>query len=91
MLPFPSCDLLHDKSSVKPSNEHSGELQDSTNKLIDRTGMYVMKVSNKMSKVMISSTEYITVDITMNGQKLKQVETINYVSSLLTKDGQCNR
>ena len=90
-LPSPACDLLHDKNSVKPSNKHSGELQDFTTKLIDRAGTYGMKVSNKKIKVVISSTEHITVDITMTGQKLKQVDTFKYVGSLLTKNGQCNR
>jgi len=42
-----------------------------------------MEVSNAKNKMMVSSTENITDDITMNRQKLEQVDAFKYLSSTL--------
>jgi len=61
----------------------SNEFQDPTNRLEDRASAYSMEVSNAKNKMMVSSTENITDDITMNRQKLEQVDAFKYLSSTL--------
>ena len=47
----------------------NGELRDLTNRLVDRTTAYGMEVSTEKSKVMTNGMDYISVDISMNGQR----------------------
>ena len=49
----------------------SGVLQNLTNRLIDRAAAYQMEVSTEKSKIMTNSTNNISADISMNGQKLE--------------------
>ena len=51
----------------------NGELQDLTNRLVDRATAFGIEVSTEMSKIMTNSTNNINTDISMNGQKLEQV------------------
>ena len=50
------------------------ELQDLTNRLVDRATAYGMKVStDKKIKIMTNSTDNISEDIRINGQKSEEV------------------
>ena len=51
----------------------SGELQDLTNRLVDRARVYGMEVSIEKDKIITNSTNYIGADTNMNGQKLEEV------------------
>ena len=51
----------------------SNELQDLTNILVARARAYGMEVSTEMSKVIVNSTNEISVNINMNGQPLEEV------------------
>ena len=48
-----------------------------------------MEVSTEKSKVMVSSTESITSNITMNGELLEEVSSFKYLGATLSKDGTC--
>ena len=67
----------------------NGELQDLTNKLVDRAGAYGMEVSTEKSKVMVNSTNTISANITMNGETLEEVSSFKYLGATLYKDGTC--
>ena len=49
------------------------ELQDLTNRLVDRTAVYGMEVSAEKTKIMTNSTNNMSADISMNGQRLEEV------------------
>ena len=51
---------------IDPLGGSNGELQDLTNRLIDRASAYGMEVSTEKSKIMTNSTNNINADITMN-------------------------
>ena len=51
----------------------NGELQDLTNRLVDRASTYGMGVSTEESKTMTDSTNNISADISMNGKNLEEV------------------
>ncbi|KAH3894593.1 hypothetical protein DPMN_018750 [Dreissena polymorpha] len=53
----------------------SSELQDLTHILYGRAGAYGIEVSMEKSKIMVKSTTNTSADITMNGQKQKEVAT----------------
>ena len=52
--------------------DSSGELQDLTNRLVDRAMEWKI-ISTEKSKVMKNSTNNISTDVSMNGQKLEEV------------------
>ena len=60
----------------------NGELQDLTNRLVDRATAYEMGVSTEKSKIMTNSMNNISAHIGMNGQKLEEVTSF--------KDGTCS-
>ena len=68
----------------------NGELQDLTNRLVDRATAYGMDVSTEMSKVMTNSVNNISEYISMNGQKLEKVTSFKYLRATLCKDGTCS-
>ena len=68
----------------------NGDLQDPTNRLVDRARAYGMGVRTEKNKVMTNSTNKISVDISMNGQKLKEVTSFKYLGATLCKDGTCS-
>ena len=41
------------------------------------------------SKIMTNSTNNINADISMNGQKVEEVTSFNYLGATLCKDGTC--
>ena len=51
----------------------NGELQDLTNRLVERATAYGMEVSTEKSKIMTNSMDNISADISKNGQKLEEV------------------
>ena len=74
----PICNLrsANDTDLMGGSN---GELQDLTNRLVDRAKAYYgMEVITKKSKIMTNSTNNISADISMNGQKLEEVTGFKY-------------
>ena len=54
-------------------NGSSGELQDVTNRLIDKATAYGKEVSTEKRKIMTNSTNSISADISLNGQKLEEI------------------
>ena len=66
----PVCDLqFADNTDLKGSS--NGELQDFTNRFVDRVTAYGMEVSTENSKIITNSMSNISADISMNGQKLE--------------------
>ena len=49
-----------------------------------------MGVSTEKSKIMTNSTNNISEDISMNGQKLEEVISFKYLEETLCKDGTCS-
>ena len=56
----------------------NGELQDLTNRLADRATAYEVEVSTEKSKIVTNSTNNISADISMNGQKLEEVTSFSW-------------
>ena len=56
----------------------SGELQDVTNRLMDRATANGMEVSTEKSKIMTSSTNNIKADVSTNGQKSEEVTSFKH-------------
>ncbi len=50
------------------------ELQEMTNKLVERAGAYAMEISTEKSKVMVNSIKDTTSNIIMRGHKLEELE-----------------
>ena len=67
-----------------------GGLQDLTNRLVDRATAYGMGVSTENTKIMTNSTNNISADISMKGQKLEEVTSFKYLRPTLCKDGTCS-
>ena len=53
------------------------ELQDFTNRFVDRVTAYGIEVSTEKIKIMINSMNNISADISMNGQKLEEVTSFS--------------
>ena len=68
----------------------NGELQDFTNRLVDRATAYRMEVSTEKTQTMTHSANNISEDISMNGQKLQEVTSFKYLGATLCKDGTCS-
>ena len=69
--------------------DHMGgsiELQDLTNRLVDRVTAYGTEVSTEKSKITTNSTDDIDADIIMKGQKLEEMTSFKH----LCKDGTCS-
>ena len=67
----------------------SGELQDLTNRLVNRSTIYGMEVSTEKSKIMTDSTHNVSADISINGQNL-EVTSFKYLGVTLCKEGTCS-
>ena len=59
------------------------ELQDLTNRLVDRATAYEMEVSTEKSKIMTNSMNNISADISINGQKLEEVSSFKFLTAIL--------
>ena len=68
----------------------NGELEDLTNRLMDRARASRTETSTEKAKVMTNSTNTISADISMNGQKLEAVTSFKYLGATLCKDGTCS-
>ena len=68
----PICNLRF-ADDIALMDSYNGELQDLTNRIVDRTPAYGMEVSTEKSKTMTNSTNNLSADISMNGQKLEEV------------------
>ena len=66
----------------------SSELEDLTNRLVDRTGAYGMEASTEKGKTMTNSTNNFSADISMNSQKLKVID-FKHLGTTLCKVGTC--
>ena len=75
---WPICNNIDCSSNV--------ELQDLTNRLIDRATAYGMEVSTENSKIMTNSMSNTCADTGMNGQKLNEVTSFKYLGTALCKD-----
>ena len=51
----------------------NGELQDLTNRLVDRATAYEREAGTEKSKIMGNCTNNISADISMNGRKSEEV------------------
>lgn len=67
----------------------NNELQVLTTRLEESAGAYGMEVSHEKSKVLVNSMNDTSADITMNGQKLEEVNSFKYLGATLSKDGSC--
>ena len=85
----PICNLRFSDNINLMGGSH-GELQDLTNRLVDRATAYGMEVSIEKSKIMTNSTKNIIADVTTTGLKLKKVTTFRYLGANLCKDGTCS-
>ena len=61
-----------------------GELQDLTNRLVDRATVYGMEVSTE------KGTNNIKADIRMNDQKFEEVTSFKCLGATMCKDGTCS-
>ena len=69
-------------------SDRNGELQDLTNRLVDRAIAHGTEVStHKKSKIVTNGTNNITADISMNDQKLEELTSFKYLGAILCKDG----
>ena len=85
----PICNLRF-ADDVNLMGGSNGELQDLTSRLVDRAKARGMEVSTEKSKIMTNSTNIITANISMNGQKLEDVTSFKYLGANLCKDGTCS-
>ena len=66
------------------------ELQDLTNRLVDRATPDGMEVTTEKRKIMTNSTNNISADINMNGQKFEEETRFKYLEATLCNDGTCS-
>ena len=69
---------------------YNGELQDFTRRLVDRATANGTEVSAGKSKIMTNSTNNVSQDISMIGQKLEEVTSLKYLGATLCKDATCS-
>ena len=68
----------------------NGELKGFINRLVDRATAYGKEVITEKSTIMTNSTNNISADISINGQKLEEVTSFQYLGATLYKDGTCS-
>ena len=83
--PLPICNLRF-ADDIDLMGGTYGELQDLTNRLVDRAVAYGMEVST----IMTNSTINISADISTNGQKLEEATSFKYMEATSCKDGTCS-
>ena len=84
----PLCNLrfADDIDLLAGSNE---ELQELSDKLVERAGSYGMEISTEKSKVMINTTDARSGKITLNQKQLEEVNNFKYLGAILSADGSC--
>ena len=65
-------------------------IKTSPTRLVDRATAYGAEVGTEKSKIMTNSTNNISADISMNGNKLEEVTSVKYLGAILYKDGTCS-
>ena len=85
----PICNLQYADDN-DPMGSSNDELQDLTNRLVNRVTAYGMKVSTEKSKIMTKSKNNISAGISMNGQNSEQVTSLKYLGATLYRDGTCS-
>ena len=68
----------------------TGELQDLTNRLVDRVTAYGKEVNTEKSKIDTNSTNNISANISGNGKRLEEVTSFEYLGATLCEDGTCS-
>ena len=63
----------------------NGELQHLTNRLVNRATTCGTEVSTEKSKIITSSMNNISADISINEQKLEEVTSFKYLGAILCK------
>ena len=76
---WPVCNLRFADDIDHMGAGSNGELQDLTNRLVDKATAYRMEVSTEKSKLMTNSTNNIGADISINSKKLEEVTSIKYL------------
>ena len=66
-----------------------GELQDLTNRLVDRATAYGAEASTEKSRIMTNSSNNMSGDISMNGLKLEETTSFKCLGATLCTDGTC--
>ena len=74
--PYATYDLL--TTDIYLMGNSSGELQDLTNRLVERATVCGMEFSTGKSKIITNSTNNISAYISMKGQKLEEVFSFKY-------------
>ena len=74
----PICDLRF-AADIDLMGGKNVELQDLTNRLVDRATAYGMEVSTEKSKIMTNSTSNVSAIISMKCQKIEEVTSLKYL------------
>ena len=69
---------------------NNDELQDHASRLVDRTTACGIEVSTEKSKITTNSTNNISANIGMNGQKCEEVTSFKYLGATQCKDVICS-
>ena len=77
----PMCNLQF-AGEIDLMSGSNGELQDLTNRLVNRTTAYRIEVGTERSKNIINN---ISADITMNSQKLEEATSLKYLGATPAK------
>ena len=85
----PLCNLRF-ASDIDLMGSSSGELQDLTNRLVERAIACGIVVSTEKSKIMTNSMNNNSADSGMNSQTLEEVTSFKYLEATLCKDGTCS-
>ena len=82
----PVCNLPF-ADDIDLMSSSNGELEDLTNRLVDRATACGMEVSTDKSKIMTNSMNNNSADSGMNSQTLEEVTSFKYLGSALCKNG----
>ena len=75
--------------TLTPIGGGKDELQDLTNRLVDRVTASAIEVSTETSTIMANSTNNNRANVSMIGQKLEKVTRFLYLGATVCKNGIC--
>ena len=81
----PICNLRF-ADDIDLMGSSNSELQDLTNRLVNKPTAFGMEVSIENSNILINSTNNVGADISMNGQKLEEVTSFKHLGATLCKE-----